>query len=153
MTTKKLTQVSIVILTLGFGGWLNGKLETAPSEPAMMFDPALKMPARIERLLRRSCADCHSEGTRWPWYANVPPASWLVRRDVERAQKAMNLSKWSGLTPGAATGLLTAACADLQSKRMPMGWYLLLHPNARINAQDIRNFCAWTRLEGAELIK
>ena len=34
-------------------------------------------PLEIDGLLQRACYDCHSNETRWPWYAFVAPASWL----------------------------------------------------------------------------
>jgi hypothetical protein len=109
------------------------------------FDASLKMPADIEHILRRSCADCHSEATRWPWYAKIPPASWMVQRDVEEARQAMDFSAWSEMSAGKAKGILAASCADMESKRMPLGKYLLMHPSARMSAQEIRRFCEWSR--------
>lgn len=34
----------------------------------------------IDSILRRSCYDCHSQETSWPWYAWVAPVSWWVTR-------------------------------------------------------------------------
>jgi Haem-binding domain len=31
-------------------------------------------------LFQRSCQNCHSENTRWPWYSRIPPASWMIAR-------------------------------------------------------------------------
>ena len=38
----------------------------------------LTAPLEVDGLLQRACYDCHSNETRWPWYAYVAPASWLV---------------------------------------------------------------------------
>jgi hypothetical protein len=144
--------VCVLVICVVVGGWLRGEpAATVASVP--MFDPQLKMPPEISSLVQRSCVDCHSEATRWPWYARVPPASWMVQRDVENARKAMNLSRWSELTRGMAIGALTAACSDVELKRMPMEKYLLLHPGARMDAKEVQQFCAWTRLESAGLRK
>src|ERR1700752_963588 len=50
--------------------------------------------SRVLRIVGRSCQDCHSERTTWPWYSYVPPASRLMERDVHRARARMNLSRW-----------------------------------------------------------
>jgi hypothetical protein len=42
----------------------------------------------------RSCMDCHSNKTAWPWYSYVAPVSWLVESDVRRGKDRMNLSDW-----------------------------------------------------------
>ena len=46
-------------------------------------------------LARRACFDCHSNETRWPWYANVAPFSWAVEFDVEAARTIVNYSEWN----------------------------------------------------------
>jgi hypothetical protein len=142
--------VCVVMVCVVVGAMLRGQQEVLAAA-APMFDPRLKMPPEIANLVRRSCADCHSEATRWPWYARFPPASILLERDVFDARQAMNLSRWSALTSRTAVGTLAAACSDVELRRMPLERYLWLHPAARMNAADVRQFCAWTRSESADL--
>ncbi|MEA2449077.1 MAG: hypothetical protein QOG63_1009 [Thermoleophilaceae bacterium] len=47
---------------------------------------------RTKQLMTTSCMDCHSNLTRWPWYSNVAPASWLVQKDVDDGRRRLNLS-------------------------------------------------------------
>jgi hypothetical protein len=47
-----------------------------------------------EAIARRSCYDCHSNETDWPWYSHVAPMSWLVRSDVESGHDKLNFSTW-----------------------------------------------------------
>lgn len=144
--------LGLFVICVVLGGWLSrsSEIQTESAlEPS--FHPGLNMPPAIESIVRRSCADCHSEATHWPWYAKLPPASFLVHRDVEQAREAMNFSRWAELSPGVAKGMLAAACAEAELGRMPMGKYLLLHPGARMSASDVQALCAWTRAEGEEL--
>src|SRR5271166_3000619 len=66
--------------------------------PMSMTNPPITQdvaaPAPVELILRRGCYDCHSNETRWPWYARVAPVSWLVIRDVNRGRKHVNFSTW-----------------------------------------------------------
>jgi hypothetical protein len=39
-----------------------------------------------------ACMDCHSNLTKWPWYTNVAPVSWLVQSDVDEGRRELNLS-------------------------------------------------------------
>jgi cytochrome c len=57
------------------------------------------MPARTRAVLVGKCADCHSNETRWPIYARVAPASWLIERDIVEARKEMDLSHWEEMPP------------------------------------------------------
>src|SRR6266704_1379279 len=51
--------------------------------------------AETLRILQRSCQNCHSQNTDWPWYSYVAPVSWLIEKDVHDARSHMNLSGWS----------------------------------------------------------
>src|SRR5687768_11620203 len=57
-----------------------------------------KTPPHITALVDRSCRDCHSSETRWPWYSHVAPMSWLVADHVNHGREHFNYSKWSGYT-------------------------------------------------------
>jgi hypothetical protein len=39
-----------------------------------------QMPPDIAAILERSCGDCHTGATRWPWYSQISPVSWYVVR-------------------------------------------------------------------------
>jgi hypothetical protein len=113
-----------------------------PIRPARTIEARMHVPPHIQRLLDRSCKGCHSNATRWPWYSGIAPARWIMAADVEGARSAMNFSEWDARIGPA---LLAAACANIQSGRMPAPDYLLLHPSARFTAGEKRQFCEWTR--------
>ena len=115
--------------------------------PEKAIAASIDMPPQVQAIMRKACMDCHSDETRWPWYSNVAPMSWLVVRDVERARKVMNLSEWSdglGRKKGRAAGALLAACEGVKSKRMPLPQYQMMHPEANLSPDEIDTFCTWT---------
>lgn len=129
-----------------------------PHNPSVQAERTLHanvaVPPRIHDLLTRACFDCHSSETRWPWYASVPPVSYLMHRDVTEARAALNFSEWStgaGRTPIRAAGMLSAACAAVKSHIMPKPPYPYLHPESRLSAADVKSFCAWTHEAGAQI--
>lgn len=61
--------------------------DNPPTTAAIRWDTAA-----TEQLFMRSCADCHSNMTKWPWYSNIAPASWLIQRDVDEGRGEMNIS-------------------------------------------------------------
>ena len=95
-------------------------------------------------VLDRSCSDCHSNNTVWPWYTHVAPASWLMARGVAEGRRAVNFSEWAAYPPAAQRTLLAASCQDVSDGRMP-GPYTLLRPETRLSAQDIETICAAAR--------
>src|SRR5262245_25819273 len=110
------------------------------------------MPAEIATILHRSCKDCHSHETAWPWYSNLAPVSWIVAHDVQEAREHLNLSEWSryGNEDGALH--LGEICKEVRSGAMPMGRYVKLHGEAALSREDRDALCAWTSAEGKRLL-
>lgn len=126
-----------------------------PSIPARAVEAHLDIAAPVRAILDRSCRDCHSNETQWPWYSYIAPASWLVTKDVMKAREIMNFSEWSdqaGVKLEKAVGLLMASCTDVTVGRMPKAEYVFLHSRAALNKQDVKHFCQWTSKEGGRLL-
>jgi len=100
--------------------------------------------SQLVAVLDRSCRDCHSNATEWPWYTRVAPVSWLMAYAVKEGRKAVNFSEWAGYSPEAQRTLLSASCQDADSGKMP-GPYALLHPKTRLSRQDIETICTAAR--------
>jgi hypothetical protein len=95
-------------------------------------------------VLDRSCRDCHSNGTVWPWYTQVAPLSWLMAQAVTEGRKAVNFSEWAAYSPDQQRTLLAVSCDEATSGKMP-GPYTLVRPEARLSPQDIETICVAAR--------
>jgi hypothetical protein len=102
------------------------------TNPPVVREPAWDRPSTRE-LAVRACFDCHSNQTRWPWYSQVAPMSWLVQRDVDVGRRVVNFSEWNRPYDEADESAETVREGD-----MPLGIYLPLHPSARLSAQERR---------------
>lgn len=100
-------------------------------------------PPEVERILRRSCYDCHSNETRWTWTAYVAPASWLVVRDVHRARDEYNLSAWGAMGAEDRAELPAEMVKKVVEGEMPLPLYLLVHPEARVSDGALAALRAW----------
>ncbi len=83
-------------------------------------------------LFMRACGDCHSHGTKWPWYSNVAPASWLVAFDVHEGRQHFNVSSWDHQKMNKGK----EAAKELREGEMPPLRYLSAHPEARLGEQE-----------------
>jgi hypothetical protein len=69
--------------------------KTNPSaDPSLAIESHVQVDPKVSSILDRSCADCHSNKTRWPWYTNVAPVSWFVIDHVNDGRKELNLSEF-----------------------------------------------------------
>lgn len=91
-----------------------------------------------EQLVRAACFDCHSNETRWPWYAHIAPMSFLVANDVTEAREEMNFSTGYNLD-------VEEMIEKIEDGEMPLPNYLLLHPEANFSAEQKAQLIAGLR--------
>lgn len=105
----------------------------------------LAVPANVQGILKRSCFDCHSEQTIWPWYTNIAPVSWLVAGDVEHGRKKMNFSIWGRMSETKQASKFDDITDELKDGKMPLPKYLLMHPDAKLTQADKDLLIGWAR--------
>jgi hypothetical protein len=103
----------------------------------------LAAPEPVLAVLRRACFDCHSNETRWPWYAYVAPVSWLVVHDTDEGREHLNFSTWGTLKPTAQSSKASECVEEIEEGEMPLAPYLWMHSEARISAADLEVLRAW----------
>ena len=146
--------IAAALLVVVLGIQLIGRERTNPAVDAAIRLEASPVPMPVTALLRRACYDCHSSETQWPWYAHVAPVSWLVTRDVDRARRKMNFSKWGRYNVYDRADLLDKVCDAVSKREMPLAPYRWLHgAAARLSDQEVAALCAWTRDEAARLTR
>ncbi len=100
------------------------------SNPPVVAEPAWAGP-NTRALAARACFDCHSNETKWPWYSNIAPISWLVQYDTMKGRSEMNFSEW-----GTKSDEADEAAEAVSEGEMPPATYLVAHPEARLNSGE-----------------
>ena len=107
----------------------------------------------VRSILQRACLDCHSEQTRYPWYAYVAPVSWWIAGDVSRGRLHLNLSHWSEYPLIRRERSLSEIANQVKDRDMPLPQYTLIHRDARLSDADVNAIFEWTQAERARLIQ
>ena len=102
-------------------------------------------PADVDQLLRRACYDCHSHETKWPWYSQVAPVSWLVTRDTNEGRKHLNFSRWGSYSLERQQKKLKEIAEEVGEGEMPMAIYLPMHPEAKFSAAEKERLVNWAK--------
>jgi Haem-binding domain len=116
-----------------------------PIDPKNEMSANLTVPPEVGPILARSCNDCHSNRTVWPWYSNVAPVSWLVAYDVNHGRTALNFSEWGTRDPAKNHEMLGEICKEVTEKEMPGLIYPLMHSGAGLSDADIQSVCRWAQ--------
>jgi len=113
------------------------------SNPPVRTD--IDAPENVAAILRRSCYDCHSHETRWPWYSRIAPVSWWLVDHVEHARGDLNFSEWPVFDFRAQELAFKDIEEQIDKGKMPLRSYLILHPGARLGADDRETLLRWVR--------
>jgi Haem-binding domain len=119
-----------------------------PMEAAQDLSAAMHVDAGVQAILDRSCNDCHSNRTVWPWYSEIAPISWLVASDVNGARRHVNFSAWGAYPAYQRQSHLDDICKMVTERDMPPLTYTLMHAAARLSEPDRQAICAWTKAAG-----
>jgi hypothetical protein len=106
-------------------------------------------PPEVAKVLRKSCYDCHSNETTWPWYSKVAPVSWLVTRDVNEGRKELNFSEWQSFADKRKDKKFEEIADEVGEGEMPMAIYLPMHPEAKLSDAEKTLLVEWAKKRGA----
>jgi hypothetical protein len=101
-----------------------------PAQQAVGWDSS-----RTEDLARRACFNCHSNETRWPWYSSIAPISWRIQTHVMEGRRKLNFTAFDAGNEKMAEAAGEAAETVVKGE-MPPQDYMLMHPEARLNAAE-----------------
>ncbi|EMJ96061.1 heme-binding domain-containing protein [Leptospira alstonii] len=97
----------------------------------------------VKKILRRSCYDCHSDLTEWPWYSKIFPVNVYLYRHVEEGKAELNFSEWGLLSKKEKSSKGDSIVETLEEAEMPPGDYILLHPSAKIAEEELEVLKNW----------
>ena len=105
----------------------------------------LKAPKEVESILKKACYDCHSNETKWPFYANIAPLSFSISSHVKDGREALNFSEWKNIDPKIKIKRIQRAIKTTQNGMMPLPTYLWLHKEAKLTKEEKRVLTTWLK--------
>ena len=103
----------------------------------------IKAPKEVMSILKRSCWDCHSNDTVWPWYASIAPFSWTISRHVVVGRQYVNFSIWETYTQEQKDKKLEDIYKAMHTA-MPLEGYVSMHKDAKVSQKDRDLIRVWT---------
>ena len=112
-------------------------------EPSMALEAHVQVDLPVAGIFDRSCNDCHSNKTRWPWYSHVAPVSWFVIDHVNHGRSHLNFSEWGNYDKNEQRELLDETCRMVKKGEMPLSSYTPMHSDSKLTPTDITTICEW----------
>ena len=123
---KKLTILITLLIVIQFIPY--GKNHTNPN---IIQEPNWDS-SQTKQLFLKTCGDCHSYETKYPWYADIAPLSWVVQFDINLGRKHLNISSFDvkDIEPG------KVAITELEENEMPPLPYKLVHSKSKLSYDE-----------------
>lgn len=118
---------------------------------AETLEAAVSVPPDIKLILGRSCNDCHSNTTVYPWYSNIQPAGWFLKSHIDDGKRHLNFSVFNTYAEKKKAHKLEEICEMVESKQMPLPSYLWIHRDAVLKDPEARALCDWANQEKAKI--
>ncbi len=88
------------------------------------------VPDTVEAIFKVACYDCHSNYTRYPWYANVQPVAWWLADHVEEGKRELNFSSFTTRKVAVQNKKLEEIIEMVREGEMPLPSFTWVHRDA-----------------------
>jgi hypothetical protein len=101
------------------------------------------VPENVKSILQRSCNDCHTDNTIYPWYTNIQPVGWWLNHHINEGKKELNFSEFGSYAPKKQNHKLKEIVETVEKNEMPINSYLWVHKDAKLSAGDSKIIKDW----------
>lgn len=150
---KKILKIVAIVVVLAFliAQFFRPNRINPPVVEADTLEASTQVPENVEAILVRSCADCHSNTTIYPWYSNISPVSFFLVDHVEHGRSHLNFSVWNNYDKSKKLKKLDEIREQIDLAAMPLPSYLWLHRDAVLSGADAKVLKDWTLQVTADL--
>jgi hypothetical protein len=150
---KKIIKIALIVIVVAFiiAQFIRPDFTNPPVVASETLAASTEVPADVQTVLSRSCSDCHSNETRYPWYSKVTPFNWFLADHIKDGRKEMNLSVWNTYAPKKKMKKLEELCEQVEQGEMPLPSYLWIHREAVLAEGDAALLCNWSKTESARI--
>lgn len=100
-------------------------------------------PEEVKIILDKSCNDCHSNNTRYPWYANVQPVAWWLNDHIEEGKGEINFDEFLTYPAKKARHKMEEVNEMVKEGEMPLNSYTWVHKEAVLSQSEKLAIANW----------
>ncbi|WP_343535396.1 heme-binding domain-containing protein [Pedobacter sp.] len=107
-----------------------------------------EMPREVKAILTRSCYDCHSDNTTYPWYRRFQPVAWYMASHIEEGKRELNFSEFGTYSFRKQRNKFRSMSNQVKNEEMPLSSYLLIHRHANLSSEEKQTLVDWFDKKG-----
>ncbi|NOU37845.1 MAG: heme-binding domain-containing protein [Ferruginibacter sp.] len=104
------------------------------------------VPENVQAILKKSCYDCHSNNTAYPWYNNIQPVASFLANHVKEGKDELNFSEFATYKIGRQYRKLEEIKKEIEENEMPLSSYTLIHTDANLNELQKNTITNWVNI-------
>lgn len=97
---------------------------------------AVTIPDTVLNVFKNSCYDCHSNNTRYPWYANIQPIGWVLASHIKNGKENLNFSEFGTYSERKQANKLKSIKLSIKDGSMPLSSYTTMHTGAKLSIEN-----------------
>ena len=101
------------------------------------------VPEDIKTILEKSCNDCHSNNTVYPWYASIQPVAWWLNDHIEEGKRELNFDEFATYRIARQYKKLEEVQKQVKEGEMPLTSYTFVHTNSKLSEQQKQALINW----------
>lgn len=102
------------------------------------------VPDSVQQILKVACNDCHSNNTRYPWYAEIQPVGWWLANHIKDGKRGLNFSIFTTYRIKKQFHRLDDISEMVKKNEMPLASYTWIHKDAILTDQQKLTLSNWT---------
>lgn len=103
------------------------------------------VPADVQSILGKACNDCHSNNTRYPWYAKLQPVDWWMNDHVVDGKKEVNFDEFTNRSPRYQYRKMEEVIEQVKEREMPLNSYTWTHKDAKLTSDERAKLTGWAQ--------
>ena len=116
-----------------------------PAKELKTIQQNLNIPDAAMQVLKPACFDCHSNHTRYLWYANITPVNWWMYDHIRVGKSELNFAEMHAYNPKKKHHKYEEIADEVVEEHMPLKSYLKTHADARLTDEQKREVIDWAK--------
>ncbi|MEI6487447.1 MAG: heme-binding domain-containing protein [Bacteroidota bacterium] len=97
----------------------------------------------VRTILEKSCYDCHSNSTVYPWYTNIQPLGWWISNHVNEGKEEFNFSEFNAYKLKRKLHKMKKLKEEIEENEMPLTSYTLIHTGSKLSEEQKTQLLNW----------
>jgi hypothetical protein len=143
---KKLQVIGwVAIGALGIIQFIKPTLNQSAGPQVNYMGTKHEIPTNVKNILDKACMDCHSNNTRYPWYASIQPVAWWLADHVKDGKKHLNFDEYTQRSLRYQYHKMEETVEMVKEEEMPLPSYTWTHTDARLTYKEHVAIMGWAQ--------